>query len=66
MNFSLNIHRVTDILVGPAKVQGNGAGYGNYATRTIEIKTPEGDFELTLFSEHVGEDHEGELLQVKS
>lgn len=66
MNFSLNIHRVTDIIVGPTKVHENGAGYGTYATRTIEIKTPEGDFELTLFSEHVSEDHEGELLQVKS
>jgi hypothetical protein len=67
MNFSLNIHRVTDIIVGPAKENNSGAGsYGTYATRTIEIKTPEGDFELTLFSEHVGEDFEGELLQVKS
>jgi hypothetical protein len=67
MNFSLNIHRVTDVILGPVKVNANGVGsYGTYATRTIEIKTPEGDFELTLFSEHVGEDHEGELLQVKS
>lgn len=66
MNFTMNIHRVTDIIVGPAKVNSSGGGFGTYATRTIEIKTPEGDFELTLFSEHVGEDHDSELLQVKS
>lgn len=67
MNFSLNIHRVIDIIVGPSKVNENPSGtYGTYATRTIEIKTKEGDFELTLFSEYVSNDHEGELLQVKS
>lgn len=64
MNFSLNIHRVTDVIVGPVKV--HEGTHDTYATRTIEIKTPEGDFEISLFSEHVGEDHDGELLQVKS
>jgi hypothetical protein len=64
MNFSLNMHRVTDVILGPVKV--NEGTHDTYATRTIEIKTREGDFEITLFSEHVGEDFEGELLQVKS
>jgi hypothetical protein len=67
MNFSLNIHRVTEIVVGPATKNSSGDGkYDTYATRTIEIRTSEGDFELMLFSEHVSEDHVGELLRVKS
>ena len=64
MNFDLNIHRVTDIIVGAPKVYSDGGRVR--ATRTIEIKTNEGNFELSLFSEHVDEDFEGELLQVKS
>jgi hypothetical protein len=55
---------VTDVIVGPVKV--HEGTHDTYATRTIEIKTPEGDFEISLFSEHVSEDHDGELLQVKS
>jgi hypothetical protein len=66
MNFTMNIHGVTDIRVGPAKENKGNAICGVYATRIIEIKTEAGDFELALFSEHVGEDYEGELLQVRS
>jgi len=64
MNFDLNIHRVTDVIVNAAKVYSESGKVR--ATRTIEIKTTEGDFELSLFSEYVDEDFEGELLQVKS
>lgn len=64
MNFNLNIHRVTDIIVGPVKH--NTGSSGTYATRTLEIKTPEGDFEISLFSEHVDIDHDKPLLEVKS
>ena len=63
MNFSLNIHSVTDIIIGPVKE--NVSPRDTYATRTIEIKTKEGDFEITLFSLHADEDHEGALLEVK-
>ena len=63
MNFSLNIHSVTDIIIGPVKE--NPSPSHTYATRSIEIKTKEGDFEITLFSLHVDEDHEGALLEVK-
>jgi hypothetical protein len=64
MNFNLNIHRVTSVTLGPVKEYRSSSD--TYATRSIEIKTPEGDFELSLFSEHVSEDHEGPLLEVKS
>jgi hypothetical protein len=64
MNFDLNIHRVTDVIVNAAKVYSESGKVR--ATRTIEIKTTEGNFELSLFSEYVDEDFEGELLQVKS
>ena len=64
MNFNLNIHRVTDIIISPVK---QSAGPDSvYATRTIEIKTSEGDFEISLFSEHVDIDHDKPLLEVKS
>ena len=63
MNFNLNIYRVTSIIIGPVKESIRPGD--TYATRTIEIKTPEGDFEISLFSEHVDEDHEGELLAIK-
>ena len=63
MNFNLNIHRVTDITVSPVK---QSAGPDSvYATRSIEIKTSEGDCEISLFSEHVDIDHEP-LLEIKS
>ena len=64
MNFNLNIHRVTDITVSPIK---HSAGPDSiYATRTIEIKTAEGDFEISLFSEYVDIDHDKPLLEIKS
>jgi hypothetical protein len=64
MNFSLSMHRVTNVILGPVKV--NKGTHHAYATRIIEIETPEGNFELMLFSVHVSADFEGELLQVKS
>jgi len=64
MNFNLNIHRVTDVTISPIKQSTISAGV--YATRTIEIKTPEGDFEISLFSEHVDIDHDKPLLEIKS
>ena len=63
MNCNLNIHRVTSITIGPVKESVRPGD--TYATRTIEIKTPDGDLEISLFSEHVDEDHEGELLEIK-
>ena len=65
MNFSLNIHRVTNIRVSAVREQ---PGHTNqvYATRDIVIETPEGDFELTLFSEYVSEDEDRNLLEVQS
>jgi hypothetical protein len=64
MNFNLNIHRVTDIIISPVK---QSAGPDSvYATRTLEIKTAEGDFEISLFSEYVDSDHDKPLLEVKS
>jgi len=64
MNFSLNIHDVTDIIVGT--VRENTSPGQTYATRTIEIRTKQGDFEISLFSVHVDEDHDKELLRVRS
>jgi hypothetical protein len=63
MNFSLNMHNVTEIILGPVK---ENTSYDTYATRTIEIKTKEGDFEITLFSPHVDKDDESELLKVSA
>ena len=65
MNFSLNIHSVTDIVLGPVR-ENISAGTEAYATRIIEIQTKEGDFEITLFSVHVSEDDDTALLAVKS
>jgi len=62
MNFSLNVHDVTDIILGPVREHRN---YDVSATRTIEIKTPQGTFEISLFSKHVSLDDETELLKVK-
>jgi len=64
MNFNLNIHRVTDVTISPIKQSTISAGV--YATRTIEIKTPEGDFEISLYSEYVDIDHDKPLLEIKS
>lgn len=63
MNYSLNIHNVTAISVNPVReVSSSG---DTYASRTITIKTPEGDFELTMFSPHVDDDHDAPLLEVR-
>lgn len=64
MNFSLNIHRVTSVTLGPAKE--NVSAGSTYATRILEIKTEEGDFELTLFSVHVDNDSDKPLLEVRT
>jgi hypothetical protein len=65
MNFSLNIHRVTEIKVLPARV--NVRLNDKHATRIIEIVTTDGTFELALYSEHVDDTtHEGELLEVRA
>ncbi len=64
MNFSLNIHSVTSVTLGPAKE--NISSGSTYATRTLEIKTKEGDFELTLFSVHVDSDSDEPLLEVRT
>ena len=64
MNFSLNIHTVTDITLGP--VRENVSPGNTYATRTLEIKTQEGTFEITLFSAHVDSDHDAPLLEVRT
>lgn len=64
MNFSLNMHNVTAISIGPVKE--NQVSYGAYATRTLEIRTKEGDFEITLFSPHVDKDGDDvPLLEVR-
>lgn len=65
-NFNLNIHRVTSIRVSGLRTYGS-PGDQVYATREIVIETPEGSFELALFSEHVSADEdERNLLEVKS
>ena len=63
MNFSLNIHRVTNIRLSAIRLSQTNAT--RYATRDIVIETEEGSFELTLFSAYVDEDTEQELLEVK-
>ena len=63
MNFSLNIHRVTNIRLSAVRL--NQASATRYATRDLIIETNEGNFELSLFSVYVDEDSEQELLEVK-
>jgi hypothetical protein len=63
MNFSLNIHRVTNIRLSAVRL--NQANATRYATRDIVIETDAGNFELSLFSIYVDEDNEQELLEVK-
>jgi hypothetical protein len=63
MNFSLNIHRVTNIRLSAVRL--NQASATRYATRDLIIETNEGNFELSLFSIYVDEDSEQELLEVK-
>jgi hypothetical protein len=63
MNYSLSIHNVTSITVSQVReISGPG---DTYASRTIEINTKEGSFELVLFSPHVGDDHDSPLLEMK-
>ena len=64
MNFNLNIHSVASVTLGPVKE--NVLSGSTHATRTIEIKTKEGDFEITLFSVYVDKDHDEPLLQVRT
>ena len=63
MNYSLNIHRVTNIRLSAVRL--NQASATRYATRDLIIETNEGNFELSLFSIYVDEDSEQELLEVK-
>jgi hypothetical protein len=63
MNFSLNIHRVTNIRLSAVRL--NQASATRYATRDLIIETDAGNFELSLFSIYVDEDSEQELLEVK-
>lgn len=63
MNFSLNIHRVTNIRLSAVRL--NQASATRYATRDLIIETSEGNFELSLFSIYVDEGSEQELLEVK-
>jgi hypothetical protein len=63
-NFHLNIHQVTSVTIGPVKErQGEDYVSGN---RDILIETPDGTFEITLFSGYLDKDHGGEILEVKS
>jgi hypothetical protein len=63
-NFNLNIHQVTSIRVGPIKE--NGLIDGLVSTnRELVIETPDGTFEITLFSQYVSEDSDGNPLEVR-
>lgn len=65
MNFSLNIHTVTSVTLGPVKE--HVLSGSTYATRTIEVKTEEGTFEISLFSVHVdNNNHDEPLLEVRT
>lgn len=64
MNFSLNIHTVTSVTLGPVKE--HVLSGSTYATRTIEIKTEEGTFEISLFSVYVDDNHDEPLLEVRT
>jgi hypothetical protein len=64
-NFSLGIHRVTNIRVGSVRTN-SSPGDRVYATREITIETSDGEFELVLFSEEVSADDDCTLLEVKS
>ena len=64
MNFSLNIHTVTSITLGPVKE--HVLSGSTYATRTLEVKTTEGTFEICLYSTHVDNDHDEPLLEVRT
>jgi hypothetical protein len=62
-NFNLNIHQVTSISVGPIKEhRSNGA---MSATRELVIETPDGTFEINLFSQYISEDSDEKPLEVR-
>ena len=62
-NFNLNIHRVTNIEVGPVKEhRSTGAVCFN---RDIIITTDDGTFEITLFSDYVSEDSDEKRLEIR-
>jgi hypothetical protein len=62
-NFNLNIHQVTSISIGPIKEhRSNGALAAN---RELVIETPDGTIEITLFSQHVSEDSDEKLLEIR-
>ncbi len=63
-NINLNIHQVTSVTVGPVK-EHRGENYVS-GNRDIIIETPEGTFEITLFSAYQDKDFDGKLLEVKS
>jgi len=63
MNFNLNIHRVKSIRLGA--IRPSQATDNRSASRDIVIETEEGDFELTLFSVYVDEDHDEQLLEIR-
>jgi hypothetical protein len=55
MNYSMNIHDVSQVIVHPPRE--NALSSSTYETRTIEIVTADGArFELTMFSVHVAKD----------
>ena len=63
-NFNLNIHQVTSIRVGPIKE--NGLIDGLISTnRELVIETPDGTFEITLFSQYVSEDSDEKPLEIR-
>ncbi len=63
MNFNLNIHRVKSIRLGA--IRPSQANETRSASRDLVIETDEGNFELSLFSVHVDQDSDEELLEVK-
>lgn len=65
MNFSLTMHNVIEVVLGPVKENVFPSG-DSYASRVLEIKTKDGNFEIVLFSLHVDDGHKGELLRVKA
>lgn len=64
MNFSLTMHNVIEVVLGPVKEDVLSSGK-SYASRVLEIKTKDGDFEIVLFSLHVDGEHKEKPLRVK-
>lgn len=62
-NFNLNIHRVTNIEVGPVK-EHRITGVVTF-NRDIIITTDDGTFEITLFSDYVNEDSDEKRLEIR-